>query len=285
MATTTAPAPVQRGRRRGINWGNVPGHIFIIGLCFLTLFPIYWMFATSLRPANEIFDLDLIPRTITFDNYLYVFRTIPIVQMLFNTFANAFLQTLFQVLTAIMAAYAFARWEFPGSRIFFLLFVATWLVPLQVTMIPNYVLLARLGWLNTLAALVIPQLAAAFAVILLRQYMKSFPRELIDAARIDGAGNWRILWWLIVPNLRAPLAALAILLFISTWNEYFWPLLVTNRPETSVIQVGLQMFLAGESEAWGPLMAAASLASIPIFILYLVLQRQVIDAFVRSGLK
>lgn len=287
MATSTAPAPAPapRTRRKGPAWGNLPGHVLIIGLCILTLFPIYWMFATSLRPSNAIFDLELIPSVITFDNYLYVFRTIPIVNMMFNTFANSLLQTVFQVVTAILAAYAFARWEFPGSRIFFLLFVATWLVPLQVTMIPNYVLLARLGWLNSLAALVIPQLAAAFAVILLRQYMKSFPRELIDAAWIDGAGNWRILWGIIVPNLRAPLAALGILMFISTWNEYFWPLLVTNRPESTVIQVGLQMFLSGESESWGPLMAAASLASIPIFVLYLLLQRQVVDAFVRSGLK
>ena len=152
-------------------------------------------------------------------------------------------------------------------------------------MLPNYVLVARLGWLDTLAALVVPQLAAAFSIVLMRQYMKAFPRDLLDAAQLDGASSWRTLWGIVVPNLRAPLAALGILLFISTWNEYFWPLLVTRKIENSVIQVGLQMFLTQEGDLWGPLMAAASLASLPIFALYIVLQRQVIDAFIRSGLR
>ena len=145
--------------------------------------------------------------------------------------------------------------------------------------------MARLGWLDTLAALVVPQLAAAFSIVLLRQYMKGFPKDLIDAARMDGASSWRTLWGVVTPNLLAPLAALGILLFISTWNEYFWPLLVTRKIENSVVQVGLQMFLTQEGDLWGPLMAAASLASLPIFALYLVLQRQVIDAFIRSGLR
>jgi len=169
--------------------------------------------------------------------------------------------------------------------VLFALIVGTWLIPLQVTMIPNYVLVARLGWLDTILGLVAPRLAAAFAVVLLRQHLKSFPRDLLDAARIDGASSWRTLWAVIVPNLRAPLAALGILLFINTWNEYFWPLLVSRKPESSVILVGLQMFLTQEGDLWGPLMAASSLASLPILALYVFLQRQIIDAFVRSGLK
>jgi ABC-type glycerol-3-phosphate transport system permease component len=189
------------------------------------------------------------------------------------------------LVTSILAGYAFARWEFPGSRLLFLLFLGTWLVPFQVVMIPNYVLLARLNWLNTIMGLVAPQLATAFGVILLRQYMKAFPRELLDAARMDGAGSWRALWSIVVPNLKAPIAALAILYFISAWNEYVWPILVTSKPENTVIQVGLQMFLTSEGDQWGPLMAAATIASAPIFLLYLWLQRHVIDAFVRSGLK
>jgi sn-glycerol 3-phosphate transport system permease protein len=174
--------------------------------------------------------------------------------MLANTLLMSLLVTGAQVLTSLLAAYAFAGWQFRGNRTLFLVFVGTWLVPFQVTMIPNYVLLARLGWLNTLAALVVPQFTAAFAIILLRQYMKAFPRELLDAARIDGASSWR-------------------------------PLLVTNKPEQSVIQVGMQTFLSQEGDAWGPLMAGATLACLPIFLLYVALQRQVTDACVRSGLK
>jgi ABC-type glycerol-3-phosphate transport system permease component len=153
-------------------------------------------------------------------------------------------------------------------------------------MIPNYVLLARLGWLNTVWAIVVPQLSAAFAIVLLRQHLRAFPSELVDAARMDGASSWGVLWRVIVPNVRAPLAALAILLFVSAWNEYFWPLLAIRDIDRSVVQIGLQMYLSQESgDQWGPLMAAAGMASLPILLLYVVLQRHVIDAFVRSGLK
>jgi sn-glycerol 3-phosphate transport system permease protein len=271
------------GGRRTL--GSIGGHALFLLLCAVTVFPIYWMFATSLKPAADVFDARLVPERLTLDNYAFVWQNVPIGRMLLNTFLMALLQTAGQLLTSLLAAYAFARWRFPGDHLIFLLFVGTWLVPLQVTMIPNYVLLARLGWLDTLAALVVPQLAAAFSIVLLRQYMKGFPKDLIDAARIDGASSWRTLWAVVTPNLRAPLAALAILLFISTWNEYFWPLLVTRKIESSVVQVGLQMFLTQEGDLWGPLMAAASLASLPIFALYVLLQRQVVDAFVRSGLK
>jgi ABC-type glycerol-3-phosphate transport system permease component len=153
-------------------------------------------------------------------------------------------------------------------------------------MIPNYVRLAELGWLNSVWAVVVPQFVAAFAVILLRQHLKAFPTELIDAARMDGASSWTVLWRVVVPNLRAPLAALAILQFISAWNEYFWPLLVIDDIDHSVVQIGLQMYLSSEQgDQWGPLMAAASVASLPILLLYVLLQRHVIEAFVKSGLK
>jgi ABC-type glycerol-3-phosphate transport system permease component len=244
------------------------------------------MLATSLEPDHAVLDQSLLPGGITLDNYAEVFRTIPMGRMLLNTFRMAFLQTGLQMITALLAAYAFARWQFRGERLLFLLFVATWLVPFQATMIPNYVRLAELGWLNSVWAMVVPQFVAAFAVILLRQHLKAFPTELIDAARMDGAGSWRILWRIVVPNLRAPLAALAILQFISAWNEYFWPLLVIDDIDDSVVQIGLQMYLSSEQgDQWGPLMAAASIASLPILVLYVLLQRHVIDAFVKSGLK
>ncbi len=264
---------------------RIAGHLTLIAVSLFALFPIYWMILTSVRPQSDLFSSAPIPSGLTFDNYSTAWSQIPIWRMLFNTFEMAILITAGQLLTSLLAAYAFARWQFFGQRMLFLMFVGTWLVPAQVLMIPNYVLLADLGWLNTMAALVVPQLASAFAVILLWQYMRGFPKELLDAARMDGASSWRTLWGIVVPNLRAPLAALAILLFISAWNEYFWPLLVIRDPKDSVIQLGLQFFLTSEGNLWGPLMAAATLASLPIFVLYVVFQRQVINAFVRSGLK
>ena len=144
-------------------------------------------------------------------------------------------------------------------------------------MIPNYVLVYQLGWLDKLTAIIVPQLASAFAVILLMQSIRGFPSDLIDASRCDGASNFGVLWRVILPNIRAVLGALAVLLFISAWNDYFWPLLITRHIENSVIQMGLSMFFTQEGNLWGPLMAAASLASLPILAIYLVLQRQVID--------
>jgi sn-glycerol 3-phosphate transport system permease protein len=271
--------------RKFLKVSHLPGHVLLILLSVIAVFPIYWMFVSSLRPASQLFSTQLIPLQITFEHYLYVFQTIPIIRMLFNTIAMAILITVFQLLTSLMAAYAFARWKFLGGRLVFVLFALTWLVPFQVTMIPNYVLLAQLNWLNTLLALVIPQTASAFAILLLFQAVKAFPEDIMDAARIDGAGSWRVLWQIVVPNLRASLAALAVLLFISAWNEYFWPLLVTKGIEQAVVQIGLQMFLTQEGDQWGPLMAAASLSSLPILVIYLVLQKQVIASFMKSGLK
>src|SRR5262249_37342880 len=162
---------------------------------------IYWMFATSLRPVNDLAGSGLVPLRVTLANYRAVFAQTPIVRMLFNTFAMAALVALCQTVTSVLAAYAFARWRFPGAPFLLLVFIGTWLIPFQVTMIPNYVLIAHLGWLNTLQGLVVPQAASAFAILMLRQYMKAFPVALLDAARLDGASSWGTLWRVVLPNL------------------------------------------------------------------------------------
>ena len=151
-------------------------------------------------------------------------------------------------------------------------------------MLPNYVMLARLGLLNSVAGAIVPQLASAFAIVLLRQHLKAFPRELLEASRIDGNSSWTTLWKVIVPNLMPALAALEIILFVGAWNEYFWPLLVFHTPN-SVLQLGMSSLLNSESTNYGGLMAAAGLATLPVLLLYLVLQRRIVNAFVRSGLK
>jgi ABC-type glycerol-3-phosphate transport system permease component len=205
--------------------------------------------------------------------------------MLVNTSLMALLTTVLQILTGLTAAYAFSRANAWAGRLLLVLLTAAWLVPPQVIMIPNFLLVNRLGMMDTLQALVIPHAASAFAIMLLYQAIRAFPRELIESAQLDGCGPWHILFAIVVPNIRPVLASVAILLFISTWNEYLWPLLVTRSAENSVIQIGLQMFLTEQGNQWGPLMAAATLASLPVLAIYLVLQRQIIDTFVRSGLR
>lgn len=254
-------------------------------LVVVALFPVYWMLVTSLKPENQIFSLDLWPRSPSLENYRFVLDHIPLVRMLVNTMVVATGTALLQVLTGLLAAYALVRWRFRFSGLVHGLIALSWLVPFQVTMIPNYVLASRLGLLDTLPGLIIPNAAAAFAMLLLYHAMRSFPREVLEAARMDNAGHWRTLWEIVVPNMRAPIASLGVLAFISAWNEYFWPLLLTRRIEDTVIQIGLQMFMTQEGNLWGPLMAAATMASLPILLVYVVLQRQVIESFMKSGLR
>ena len=289
-------APASAGRTRGAasralgrararrRIGAVPAFAILTVLAIVSVFPIYWMFVTAFRPADQMLSTNPLPGPISLENFRYVWETIPILRMLGTTFAMAIGLAVGQLLIAILAAYGFARWSFRGQKVLFLLFVGSWLVPFQVTMIPNYVLVSRLGLLNTVLGVMLPQLAAAFAVMLLRQHLESFPRELLDAAEMDGRGPWRALWEVVVPNLRPALAALAIMLFISAWNEYLWPSLIMQQSD-ALIQVGIRGFLGAEGNNWGAVMAASALACLPIFLIYLFLQRYVVDAFVRSGLK
>lgn len=273
-----SPRALLAGRR-------ISGHAVLIALTLFSLVPIAWMYLTALRPADEVVSQSLIPSGLSFDNLTRALDDMPVVRLTLNTTIMAVAVTIGQLLTSLLAAYAFGRWRFRGDRFLFILFIATWMIPFQVTMIPNYVLLSNLGWLNSLTGVIVPQLVAAFGVLLLRQHIQGFPRELIDAARMDGMSSWAILWRVVVPNLRAPLAALAILQFVTAWNEYLWPQLVMQQNEGSVIQVGLQGFLTDAGNDYGALMAATGLLTLPILVVYLVLHRQVVDAFVRSGLR
>ncbi|MDY5402896.1 MAG: carbohydrate ABC transporter permease [Trueperella sp.] len=209
---------------------------------------------------------------------------IPIGGMLVNTFVMAATLALAQLVIAVLAGYAFAVWSFPGKRILMFLFIGSWLVPFQVTMIPNFLLISRMGLLESVAGVIIPQLATAFAVLLVVQHMRVFPKDLLDAAKIDGRSSWSTLWRIVLPNMKPALAAIAIMGFISAWNEYLWPTIVM-RQSNAIVQVGVRAFLGQEGNNWGATMAAAGLATIPVLLIYILLQRYVVDAFVRSGLK
>jgi sn-glycerol 3-phosphate transport system permease protein len=284
----TAPAIRLRPRQRvrsASAWNRAPSHIAMVMLSILCTFPVYWMLVTSLRPANETFDSTLFPSAPSLDNYAYALSAIPMLHMLANTVLVSIAVTIIQLLTGLLAAYAFARFRFRFSGIVYSLIALTWLVPFQVVMIPNYLLVANLGLIDNVAALVLPHFASALCIMLLTQAMRAFPKEVFEAARMDGARSWRVLWEIVTPNLTGTIVSLAILIFISTWNEYFWPLLLSRTPENTVVQIGIQMFMTSEGTAWGPLMAASTMASIPILLFYVALQRQVIQSFMKSGIR
>jgi len=281
----TIDAVMPQARPRAGRGRAIAGHAMLALLSIVCLFPIYWMLVTSFRPQNTMFETALFPSAVSLEHYAYALQALPISRMLVNTFIISAVVTVLQVGTGLLAAYAFSRWRFRFDRVVYVLIALTWLVPLQVVMIPNYLLVVRLGLLDTLTALILPHFAAALAIMMLTQAMRAFPNEVLEAARMDGASAFRALWEIVIPNLRGVIVSLSILVFVSTWNEYFWPLLLTRSPENSVIQIGLQMFITDEGTNWGPMMAAATAASAPVLLLYIVMQRQVIQSFMKSGIR
>ncbi|WP_454050272.1 carbohydrate ABC transporter permease [Cellulomonas sp. Marseille-Q8402] len=288
LAPAPAAAVAAPGRTRRSAVARVTGlsasHVLLAVLALVSVFPVYWMFATALRAPEDALSQSPVVWPVSWDNLAYVWDAIPLGRMLANTFAMSLVLAAAQLVVAILAAYGFARWSFPGRKVLFLLFVGSWLVPFQVTMIPNYLLVSQLGLLDTVAGVVVPNLCSAFAVMLMRQHMQAFPSDLLDASQMDGRSSWGTLWRVVVPNMRPALAALAIMLFISAWNEYLWPSLVL-RSSDQLVQVGIRSFLGAEGNNWGAVMAASGLACVPILLIYLFLQRYVVDAFVRSGLR
>ena len=272
------PAPLQLGLQLAM----------LLLLAVLLLLPLLWLLSTSLKgPQENIFTSPpaLLPSAPSLEAYRQLFTTQPMLAYLGNSTIVSAIAVLANLLFCSLAAYPLARLRFAGRGLVLALVVATILIPFQVVMIPNFLLVADMGLLDSLTALVLPHFASALAVLLLAQAMRSFPREVLEAAHMDGASDWRLLWQVVLPNMVGSVASLAILIFISTWNDYFWPLLLSRTAENSVIQIGVQMFMTSEGNQWGPLMAASTMASLPILALYIALQRQVVQSFMQSGLR
>lgn len=261
------------------------GFALLAGLAALTLAPMLLVALAAFKPPNEIFDATPWPRVPTLDNFRRLLG-VSFDAYLWNSIGTTVLRVGGQVVLAVLAAYAFARFAFRGRDALFVLTLGGMMVPHSLTMIPTYLMMAELGWFDTWAALIVPNLAFPFGVFLLRQHLLSFPRELTDAATIDGAGPLRTLLLVILPNLGPALAGLTIVAFIECWNEYFWPLLVTESERSRTIQVGLRRFLEAEGlEGLGPLMAGVTLVSLPALLLFMTLQRRVLETFASSGIK
>jgi multiple sugar transport system permease protein len=209
----------------------------------------------------------------------------PVVRWLLNSVLAAGLQTLLIVVTASMAAYAFARLEFPGKRVLFAIVLATLFVPPVILLIPNYLITSELGWLDTLAAVVVPGAAGAFGVFFLRQFFESLPRELEEAAYLDGASRFRTFRSIVLPLSRPALVTLAILSFLTNWNDFLWPVYVLFSPENQTLPAGLSTLQNANAVRYDLLMAGAVIASVPVLLLYLAAQRYVVEGVSRAGLK
>ena len=262
-------------------------HLVLISLSLTMLFPFLWTVSASLKGDDAVLATppQLLPVPVHWENYAAVTQTIPFWQLLFNSLLVAVITTVLQVLTCSMAAYAFARLRFRGRGPLFLVYLATLMVPAQVTYTPLFIFMRVLGLTNTYAGLILPGVTSAFGVFLLRQFFLTIPRELEEAAFLDGASHWTVYRRIILPLSRPGLAALTIFSFMASWNSFLWPLLVVSDPQIMTLPLGLSTLHGQYSTAWNQLMAGTVLSIIPIVIVYILAQRQFVEGLALSGLK
>jgi multiple sugar transport system permease protein len=269
------------GRRRA--WGLTG--VLVLGAVVM-LFPFLWTVVTSITPDGSLADG---PTLWVQDPTLAAYRTLtdslPMLRIVANSFVIAALTTLVQLLTGAMAAYAFSRLQFRGKPLVFALYLATLMIPLQVLVVPLFIQLTRWQLNDTYFALLAPSFASAFGIFLIRQAMDQVPHELDEAALLDGADHLRIFLWIVLPLVRPALATVAVLAFMASWNSYLWPLVVIRSPELMTLPLGLATLQGQYTTRWDVMMAGSVVSIVPIAIVYLLAQRQVIAGFAHSGLK
>jgi multiple sugar transport system permease protein len=264
--------------------------LIILGLAVVSvaiLLPFIWMLSTSFRTQADFdsYPLSLIPSTLTIQNYLNIWSQIPFGRQLLNTLIYAGTVTVFSVAFDSMAGYAFARFDFPGKNILFIVVLATLMVPIQVTFIPLYSMLVNLGWINTFQGLIIPRVADAFGIFFFRQFFIGLPKDLEDAARIDGAGEFRIYARIMLPLAGPAVLTIALFNLIANWNDLLWPLMVTTSTDMQTLPAGLALFRGQHVSDYGLLMAGSVLALLPMIVAFFLIQRRFIEGIATSGLK
>jgi multiple sugar transport system permease protein len=265
-----------------------PAHLMLYVALILgsviMLMPFLVMLVVSLFP-NEAFLSRRFPLDqVTLSNYLQTFSVIPFGRYILNSSIVTVTVTVLQILISSLAAFAFARLRFRGREALFLLYLATLMIPAQVTLIPNFLIIKNLGWYDTFAALIVPALFSATSTFLLRQYYRGIPLDLDEAARMDGASSARIWWQIIVPLSGPVMAALAIFTFQGTWNDFLWPLVVTGSDNMRTIPVGLSYFVGQYSTAWNLLMAGSVIALLPVLVIYLLAQKTFVQGITLTGM-
>lgn len=298
MATSAAkplPTPAKNptslalGRRRQEQVLNVTAWVLLTIGAVLSSVPFIWMVSTSLKGLDEVymFPPTFIPENVIWRNYVEAFRRVPFATFFFNSGYISLSVVLGQLFTCSLAGYAFARLRFPGRDTIFLLYLATMMVPFAVLMIPLFITMRTLDWVDTHLALIVPAIVSVFGTFLMRQFMSTLPRELEDAARIDGCNFFRLYWRIILPLTKPALATLGILAFMNTWNDFLWPLIVISSITKKTLPLGLLMFQeqSAMKTPWNLVMAAATFSVIPILIIFTLGQKYYVQGIVTSGLK
>lgn len=294
---TTIPAPVlldpaaypprHHARRPSAVLLWIAEHAVLIALAILFLFPVVFVVLTSLMTSDQTLTGALWPNPFTFSNYVRAFTDAPLLQWFGNSLQYAVLATAFMLVSSVPAAYALAKLRFRGSNALFLAIIVTMLLPPQVTAVPIYVLWSQMGLTGTLWPLILPNiLGDAFSVFLLRQFFLTIPTEYADAARIDGAGEFGVLWRVMLPMARPGISAAAIFMFFNSWNDYFGPLLYTSENNNAwPIAYGLASFRGSHGTDWGMTMAMTLIVTVPIVVVFFFAQRAFVEGVTLTGVK
>jgi multiple sugar transport system permease protein len=284
--TTESAAPTET-RNRAPRWPTYLLSLSVLLISLAMLLPLVWMLFTSLKPESEIvqFPPRLFPQHITFQHYLDVWDRIPFARLYLNTIIFAGGVTILSLIFDSMTAYALARLQFRGSNVVFIFILVMLMMPFQVTLIPLYDLLANLGWTDTLHGLIVPRATNAFGIFFLRQFFLSLPKDLEEAARVDGAGEFRIYSRIVMPLAGPALLTLGLFHFMYNWNDLLWPLLINQAPERQTLPSGLAQFMGQHVVEYGLLMAAAVLALLPVIVFFLLIQRRFVEGVATTGIK
>jgi ABC-type glycerol-3-phosphate transport system permease component len=286
LAPEAVAAPRAESR---IRLRNLPVYVFLLAGCLVTLVPFLWMLSSSLKSSTEIIRLPptLIPQNPTLQSYRTIFTDprVPLVRFYLNSIIVSFTVVGMVLFTSSLAGYIFAKYEFFGKKILFAVILGTLMIPFQVVMIPLYLILVRLGLVDSLAGLIVPGAVSAFGIFLMKQFIESIPSELMDAGRIDGASEWGIFSKIILPQMGPALATLGILTFMAVWNDYLWPLIVITTTEKRTLPIMLTWYNSQHGARQDLTMAASVLVILPVLVVYFLFQKWIVRGVAMTGFK
>jgi len=259
--------------------------LLIVSVVFM-MFPIFYAFMISFMQGGEVLKGNLVPEALTLDNYKKAFEKLPLIHYLWNSLFVSTIVMIGQLIVSSLAAYAFVFIQFKGRDLIFFLFISTMMIPWEATMVPNFLTVQKLGWINQYTSLTIPFFALAFGTFLLRQQFKTIPKELYEASQIAGINRFRFFWRIVLPVSKTSLITLGIYSFLTTWNMYLWPLLVTNNESVRTVQIGLKQLQSQEiSTEWGVVMAAVVVVILPTLILLFLGQKRLQKGLTQGAIK
>ena len=251
------------------------------------VFPLYWMFATAIRPRKELFsgEFNLFPSELVWSNFSEAWGKLPFTQFYINSIVIAVIAVVITVFINLLAGYTFAKYEFPGRNILFLLLISTLMIPIQVIMVPEFLIVSQLGWVNTYAGVIAPRAAEAFGIFMVRQFMVSLPDELLEAARLDGAGEFKIFWSVVLPLSWPVVAVLTIFTFMWRWNDFAWPLVVLQERSVYTVPLGLNLMKGQFFTDWTGIMSMSLVSIVPMLVVFIFFQRYFIQGIASTGIK